>query len=323
MSITLTATSMLLAGLQAATLAGAVHQRGRQTLGIINGSVVIHPLEKYSFFALPTSSAETDTWLGCGASIISPTFAISAAHCFGGGNDPCSRPRTLAVWVGDVTVNADFVVSARPGAKHFRTEAELICNPSFDGVCAHGHDVALLKLKTPVPSWVRPVVLDLSGSSPMTAGSPVISIGFGLTESEGNKEVIGDISPQLREVTLSVLDDSSDGCKNEYAGGYGCSDEHSEDKASNIDQQLCAGATDLPERDTCSGDSGSPMLDTRTGKQVGIVSYGGGPGAKVTGPGRECGDASYPGIYSRVAAFAEFLSATVPDLPTQVTEVIT
>jgi trypsin len=78
--------------------------------------------------------------------------------------------------------------------------------------------------------------------------------------------------------------------------------------------QICAGAKVEPNRDACAGDSGSPVLDA-SGVQVGLVSYGGGPGEKLQGPGRMCGDPEYPGVYARVAAFHDFITQNVVDLP--------
>lgn len=282
---------------------------------IINGSLIKSPSKKYSFHALPTSTAESDSWLGCGASIISQTFGMSAAHCFGGGLDPCSGPARLALWLGDVHLADNFRITPKPGGKSFRVEAEVICHPEFDGKCSHGHDIVLLRLADALPSWVEPVSVDLNGDASVSVGELTTDIGYGIAENSRNPILIDDFtnSHTLRKVELSILADGSSTCDNVYKGGYGCSDEHSEGKATNIDQQICAGATDDPDRDTCSGDSGSPMLNS-DGVQIGIVSYGGGPGEKLSGPGRICGDPNYPGVYSRVSAFKDFIEEHVHDL---------
>ncbi|CAE8592479.1 unnamed protein product, partial [Polarella glacialis] len=68
-------------------------------LRIINGRAVKQPSQQYPFFALLTSGEGSDSWLGCGATLISPTFALSAAHCFGGGGAPCSGPKKLLGFV--------------------------------------------------------------------------------------------------------------------------------------------------------------------------------------------------------------------------------
>lgn len=299
--------------------AGAiVSKRVSLRASIINGSLVDQASGYHAMFALPTGGLETDEWLGCGASIISPTFALTSAHCFGGGKQPCSGPKHLALWVGDVQLvdsgNTQKVLAGSDG-QSFRVEADLVCHPAFDGKCSHGNDIALLRLRERVPSWVRPVTLNLGSGGSIGEGDTVTAIGHGLHESSLNPDQIAmDYSPSLRQVSVTVLPHNSADCGRVLAGGYGCSDEFSEGPASNVDMQLCAGAADEPERDTCAGDSGSPMMDA-AGAQVGIVSYGGGPGTKLSGSGRMCGDPRYPGIYSRVSSFRSFILENVADLP--------
>jgi len=283
-------------------------------LRIINGTVVQRPSEKYSYFALPTQSPGTDMWLGCGASIISPTFGVTAAHCFGGGLRPCSDSRHIALWLGDVQLVGGRRVAPLPGGTSFRVEAERICHPNFDGKCSHGHDIALLKLSKPLPAWISPVALDLNGMLGAGLNQSHVAIGFGSTESMEDPTTIDGPSLNLREVSLVVHSSNSSACSREFSGGWGCSDEYSEGVAENKEQQICVGTGNEPLRDTCSGDSGSPLLGP-SGAQVGIVSYGGGPGQKASGPGRYCGDPEFPGVYTRVSALADFVREHVHDIP--------
>lgn len=308
------ATASLVALLFAAApqLAAATSLRVRAAERIINGSVVANPAAKFSFFALPTLGFDSDRWLGCGASVISPTFALSSAHCFGGGSEPCVGPKEIALWLGNVELGDDSVIRPREDkGKSYRITAEVQCSTDFDGKCSHGHDIALLRLKGELPSWVKPVPLNLAGCN---VGDAVSPIGFGMQESEGDRTTIGGASHFLRQVSVAVLQQDSPQCSRVYAGGYGCSDELSEGPATNLEMQFCAGVSGSPPRDACGGDSGSPVLDA-AGAQVGIVSYGGGPGSKLSGPGRECGDPDYPGVYARVSAYADFLRKNVPDMP--------
>jgi len=294
----------------------------RDTTRIINGSIVANASDKYSYYALLTTGTETNRWLGCGASVISPTFALTAAHCFGGGVAPCTGPLKLALWLGDLELQKQTIVVPKEFGRSFRTDVELICHNKFDGKCSHGHDIALLKLLSPLPKWVQPVKLDVRSVSVNPRVHPLPSpdrrilktMGFGLTELGHDPTTIGTVSQDLREVILGMLDEGSQSCKAVFKGGYGCSDWLSEGEAKNKEQQLCAGSGDDRPRDTCSGDSGSPALD-EDGMQIGIVSYGGGPGHIVKGPGRFCGDPSFPGIYTRVHPLSDWVNQHVNDLP--------
>jgi len=200
-------------------------------------------------------------------------------------------------------------------------EAELLCNSAFDGKCSHGNDVALLKLKTQLPSWVKAFPLDIDGKGASNVGDLVTPMGFGLIEDSAAPAAVSyDNSPTLRKADVTVLAQDSTNCGQVYAGGYGCSDPDSEAPASNLHMQICAGSVSGLDRDACAGDSGSPVVD-KFGVQVGLVSYGGGPGEKMVGPGRMCGDPNYPGVYVRVSAFRDFITEHVHDLPGRQTDV--
>ena len=65
--------------------------------------------------------------------------------------------------------------------------------------------------------------------------------------------------------------------------------------------QLCAGGD--KNKDSCSGDSGGPLTYKQSTDQpfyqVGIVSFG----------LKNCGQEDVPGVYTRVAAFTEWIAS--------------
>lgn len=66
--------------------------------------------------------------------------------------------------------------------------------------------------------------------------------------------------------------------------------------------RFCAG---VGEKDSCNGDSGSPIINQNK-IQVGIVSDGEG-----------CARSDYPGIYTRVSVFSDWIAASICQYSTQ------
>ena len=62
---------------------------------------------------------------------------------------------------------------------------------------------------------------------------------------------------------------------------------------------ICAG---IGEKDSCQGDSGGPLVDVNR-YLVGIVSWGEG-----------CARDGYPGVYTEVAHFVEWIKETLSQL---------
>jgi len=87
----------------------------------------------------------------------------------------------------------------------------------------------------------------------------------------------------LRKVDIPVV--SNKVCAEAYGDG------------SIADSMLCAGF-DQGGMDSCQGDSGGPLFTSNPFTLVGIVSWGYG-----------CAEAGYPGVYTRVADFIEFIES--------------
>ena len=122
-------------------------------------------------------------------------------------------------------------------------------------------DVAIISLKTPVPSDLPNVrSVCLAEGSEDYAGQTGTVVGWGSIKEQGPQP------DELREVTVNIWDNKE--CKDTYGnaapGGI-------------MDHMLCAGQKG---KDSCSGDSGGPF--TVNGTLTGLVSWGAGMVTRCT-----------------------------------------
>merc|ERR1712226_1297429 len=128
------------------------------------------------------------------------------------------------------------------------------------------YDYMMLRLSG--SSAYEPVTLD-DGSTNLSAGTDLTVMGWGTTSSGGSSSSV------LLEVEVDAW--SQTDCNAAYSPqGYPITD-----------RMICAAR---PTKDSCQGDSGGPIIDTASGVQIGVVSWGFG-----------CADPDFPGVYARVS----------------------
>ena len=166
------------------------------------------------------------------------------------------------------------------------------------------NDIALMWLKTPYNQTVQyrenilPVCLP-DGHEQSQAyylpGTLGTVSGWGLLEETAKKG-----SNILQYVSLPVL--AHERCDNAYGRFVDI----------NSDVQFCAGNHD--GQDACAGDSGGPFVMHRGGKYmlIGIVSYG-----------RGCARAEYPGVYTKVYNYLEWIYDSINESEISVTSTST
>ncbi|XP_058061029.1 trypsin 3A1-like [Anopheles bellator] len=184
----------------------------------------------------------------CGASVISETWSLTAAHC----QSPPSPAKDLTL-LGGTNIRSD-------DASGVVFQVDLVVpNPKFNPN-TFANDICVLRINGSFLNHpnVAPIPLAATGMK-VPVGSIVTVSGWGLTASNET------LAPTLRSVRVPTV--SFAYCKAAWAPIYVATTYcHS---FSLFSRAICAGQKG---RDSCNGDSGGPL--TLNGTQVGLVSWG-------------------------------------------------
>lgn len=178
----------------------------------------------------------------CGASILSESVIVTAAHC-----SVLGDANLYSVVAGDH--NRD----VNEGTEQVRDVSSVLVHPEYDDWWIT-NDIALMVLSEPLQfdDYVQPIKLAKAGH---TATGDAVTSGWGTTSESGSTAVI------LQKVTVPIVTDGE--CRDAYGDEI-------------FDHMLCAG---IPEggKDACQGDSGGPLTATDLDDErylAGIVSWG-------------------------------------------------
>jgi len=226
----------------------------------------------YPYQALLQIPLNAATYDLCGGSLITPLHILTAGHCLSG-NTPAN---ILATNVVLNTLNADTFDSDAVTA----SVANYYLHESFQLSPIVQNDIAILQLTSPVTT-ITPVRMPFNYPTYL-GGFPATVTGYGtynqVLAGNTNKDPS---STYLRQGSLVLM--AQKACAT------------ADNLPSPTEQYICGKGS----QDSCQGDSGGPLtIDCNV--QVGIVSAGQG-----------CGDPLYPGFYTRVAYFKDWITTKV------------
>ncbi|KAH8363050.1 hypothetical protein KR084_004842, partial [Drosophila pseudotakahashii] len=224
---------------------------------------------------------EYELTTNCAGSLINHRYVLTAAHCLLSRFLP-----SVSVRLGEYDTRANVDCSAVEGK----------CAPQYqrfgvDEILIHEgyrkstrqHDIGLIRLNRNVvySDNIQPICLPSTDRlEARYHGQPFIVAGWGRT-------LTSESSPTKQKVEVKYVDAAK--CRRKYEQRYIFLES----------TQLCAGQY---QKDSCSGDSGGPLMKLRDDFWVleGIVSFGKG-----------CGQQEWPGVYTNVAAYNTWIRQNI------------
>nr|XP_049704373.1 serine protease snake-like [Helicoverpa armigera]XP_049704374.1 serine protease snake-like [Helicoverpa armigera] len=223
----------------------------------------------------------SEATFGCGGSLISESFVLTAGHC------TATRTQQNVTFAVFGILQRQEVPKVLP--ENIRQFKRIVKHPHFKPPSVY-HDIALLELDKPIQlSYkVRPACLHVGND---IHDIRAYATGWGALGHKGPNANV------LQKVPLWRV--KNEVCKTKYP--------HHRVAVRGYDNttQMCYGDDGIP-RDTCKGDSGGPLQISNEDIYCTYLIVG------VTSVGlSNCAQVGFPGLYTRVAHYVPWIESVV------------
>ena len=219
--------------------------------------------------------AEYDDWHYCGGALLTSSLVVTAAHC-------CYQLDMSTVRL----VAGDHDLYVQEGTEQSAGVGSVVVHESYDPY-SQENDICLVQLDRSLDLGEEVGVIRRAGPE----DKDKFTDGTGRVSGWGDLYEGGVMPDKLMAVEVPLVTDTE--CRHDYG------------ELAVTGSMLCAGDTG---KDACQGDSGGPLVcsshnDGNFDLLCGLVSWGLG-----------CGRENYPGVYTELAYFSDWIDQTVRQL---------